>query len=318
MTYRQRAGKGFPAHGRRTGDLITFLIGIAHIMHYLTRRIAFEASHHYHIPDISDAENYALFGPTANPNGHGHNYVVEVTVKGDIQPENGMVINIVEVNRLLEDRVVAYYDHKHINHQHPVFGNNPSLQPTSENLAIEIWKALEPHLKGARLHCVKLYENSTLSANYYGEDEMVYLTKVYEFSASHRLHSPYLSDAENEEIFGKCNNQHGHGHNYILEVTVTGAVDQRTGMIADLDFLDETVQKQVYARFDYKHLNHDTLEFETLNPTSENFVKVLWDLLEPSLSPVRLHRLRLRETPKNYFDYYGDEPTDESPSCRID
>ena len=102
---------------------------------------------------------------------------------------------------------------------------------------------------------------------------MVYLTKVYEFSAAHRLHSPYLSDVENEEIFGKCNNQHGHGHNYVLEVTVAGAVDQRTGMIADLDFLDETVQKQVYARFDYKHLNHDTVEFETLNPTSENFVK---------------------------------------------
>ena len=76
-------------------------------------------------------------------------------------------------------------------------------------------------------------------------------------------------------------------------------------MIASLDLLDEVVQKQVYARFDYKHLNLDTPEFETLNPTSENFVKVIWDVLEPNVHPVILHRLRLRETPKNHFDYYG-------------
>ena len=135
---------------------------------------------------------------------------------------------------------------------------------------------------------------------------MIYLTKVYEFSAAHRLHSHALSDEENREIFGKCNNPAGHGHNYILEVTVKGDVDERTGLVAGLDFLDEVVQKQVYTRFDYKHLNIDAPEFEILNPTSENFVKVLWDVLEPNLRPVALHRLRLRETPKNHFDYYGE------------
>ena len=93
---------------------------------------------------------------------------------------------------------------------------------------------------------------------------MVYLTKVYEFSSAHRLHSHVLSDEENREIFGKCNNPSGHGHNYVLEVTVKGEVDLRTGLVAGLNFLDEVVQKQVYTRFDYKHLNLDTSEFENL------------------------------------------------------
>lgn len=276
-------------------------------MHYLTRQIAFEASHYYRIPELSDTENYALFGATANPNSHGHNYVLEATVKGQISSEHGMVINITDLDKLLKEEVVAYYDHKHINLQHPDFVHNPHLQPTSENLAIQIWYAIEPQLKGTILHRIRLYEDSTLFADYYGERQMVYLTKIYEFSASHRLHSPQLSDTENEEIFGKCNNFYGHGHNYVLEVMIKGEVDPRTGMIADLDYLDETIQKQVHGRFDHKHLNLDAPEFEELNPTSENFVKVLWEVIEPSLQPIQLHRLRLRETPKNHFDYYGNE-----------
>ena len=276
-------------------------------MHYLTRQVAFEASHYYRIPELSDAENYAVFGATANPSSHGHNYVLEATIKGTVNPEDGMVINITDLDKLLKDQVIAYYDHKHINIQPPAFANNPHLQPTSENLAIRMWQAIEPHLKMATLHCIRLYEDSTLFADYYGEEQMVYLTKVYEFSASHRLHSLHLSDADNREIFGKCNNLYGHGHNYALEVTIKGEVDSRTGMVADLNFLDEMIQKQVYTRFDHKHLNLDTPEFENLNPTSENFVKVIWDIIEPNLKPIRLYRLRLKETPKNYFDYYGDE-----------
>ena len=90
-------------------------------MYYLTRQTAFEASHSYRIPELSDEENYRLFGQTANPNGHGHNYVVEVTIKGTVSAEHGMVINIADLDRLLKDQVLAYYDHKHINYQHPAF-----------------------------------------------------------------------------------------------------------------------------------------------------------------------------------------------------
>ncbi len=287
-------------------------------MHHLTRQVAFEASHYYRIPELSEAENYALFGATANPNSHGHNYVLEVTVKGDVAPEHGMVVNIAILDGLLKERVVADYDHKLINHQHPVFANNPDLQPTCENLAIQIWRTIELYLKEATLHRVRLYEDSTAFADYYGEGKMVYHTKVYEFSASHRLHSLELGDAENQRIFGKCNNPHGHGHNYVLEVMIKGEVNPRTGLVTDLGFLDRIMEKQIYARFDFKHLNLDTPEFETMNPTSENFVKVLWDILEPHLKPVKLYRLRLRETARSNFDYYGEQRlTDENFSSGV-
>ena len=275
-------------------------------MYYLTRQTAFEASHYNRIPELSDAGNLKLFGAAANPNSHGHNYILEVMVKGAVNADDGMVINLVTLDGLLKTEVLANYDHKHLNRQHPVFAGDPHLQPTCENIAIEIWQRLLPSLPDRMLHRVRLYESATSFADYYGEGQMVYLTKVYEFSSAHRLHSHVLSDEENREIFGKCNNPSGHGHNYVLEVTVKGEVDLRTGLVAGLNFLDEVVQKQVYTRFDYKHLNLDTSEFEKLNPTSENFVKVLWDVLVPNLRPVVLHRLRLRETPKNHFDYYGE------------
>ena len=275
-------------------------------MYYLTRQTAFEASHYNRIPELSDAGNLKLFGAAANPNSHGHNYILEVMVKGAVNADDGMVINLVTLDGLLKTEVLANYDHKHLNRQHPVFAGDPHLQPTCENIAIEIWQRLLPSLPDRMLHRVRLYESATNFADYYGEGQMVYLTKVYEFSSAHRLHSHVLSDEENREIFGKCNNPSGHGHNYVLEVTVKGEVDLRTGLVAGLNFLNEVVQKQVYTRFDYKHLNLDTSEFEKLNPTSENFVKVLWDVLAPNLRPVVLHRLRLRETPKNHFDYYGE------------
>ncbi len=274
-------------------------------MYYITRQTAFEASHYHRIPGLSDAENFECYGPAANPNSHGHNYVLEVMLTGNLG-EDGMVINLTTLDAVLKTEVLANYDHKHLNHQHPVFSKNPYLQPTNENIAVEIWNRLAAVLPQGLLHRARLYQNSTQFVDYYGERQMVYLTKVYEFSAAHRLHSHALSDAENRNIFGKCNNAAGHGHNYVLEVTVKGTVDAKTGLVARLNLLDETVQKHVYARFDYRHLNLDTPEFKTLNPTSENFVKVLWDILQPNVAPVTLHRLRLRETPKNYFDYYGE------------
>jgi 6-pyruvoyltetrahydropterin/6-carboxytetrahydropterin synthase len=280
-------------------------------MHYLTRQVAFEASHALRIPELSDKENYELFGPAAND--HGHNYVVEVTIKGMVSDNDGMVINLAHLDQLLRDQVLTHYDHKYINLQHPVFANDSHLQPTAENIAIEVWNTFESRSKSANLYRVRIYEDTALFADYFGEKRMVYLTKVYEFSASHRLHSQLLSDDENRKTFGKCNNPHGHGHNYVLEVMVKGEVHPKTGMVVDSGFLDEIVKNQIHARFDHRHLNLDTPEFEALNPTSENFVKVIWNLLEEPLKPIILHRLRLKETPRNHFDYYGESPEVDCP-----
>lgn len=135
------------------------------------------------------------------------------------------------------------------------------------------------------------------------------LTRVYTFSAAHRLHNPGLNDAENRALFGKCNNVHGHGHDYRLEVTVTGAVDALSGMIVDLGVLDRVVTERIIERWDHRHLNLDVAEFAHLNPTSENVVRIAWDMLAPAVAPVRLSRLVLWETPKSSFEYRG--PSDE-------
>jgi 6-pyruvoyltetrahydropterin/6-carboxytetrahydropterin synthase len=133
---------------------------------------------------------------------------------------------------------------------------------------------------------------------------MVYLTKIFTFSAAHRLHNPGLSTGENRNLYGKCNNPYGHGHNYQLEVTVKGEVDEQTGMSIDLGKLERVVEEQVIERFDHRHLNEEVEEFRDLNPTSENVVRVIWDLLQPRLPC--LSRLTLWETPKSRFEYHGE------------
>ena len=132
------------------------------------------------------------------------------------------------------------------------------------------------------------------------------LTRSYEFSAAHRLHSARLSDEKNHEIFGKCNNPYGHGHNYTLEVTVQGEIDERTGMMVDLGYLDGIVEEHVVRRYDHKNLNLDIPEFRELNPTSENLVKVIWERLTPYLKHPPLYKVTVRETDRNAFSYYGD------------
>ena len=130
------------------------------------------------------------------------------------------------------------------------------------------------------------------------------LTRRYKFAASHRLHSPDLNEEENQRIYGKCNNPFGHGHNYTLEVTVTGPVDAATGMIANLGDLDPFVEREVIEAFDYKYLNEDVTEFQSLVPTTENVCREIYRRLE-SFPAARLERVRIEETSKNSFEYDG-------------
>jgi 6-pyruvoyltetrahydropterin/6-carboxytetrahydropterin synthase len=140
---------------------------------------------------------------------------------------------------------------------------------------------------------------------------MVYLTRRYRFAAAHRLHSGALSEDENHRVYGKCNNPYGHGHNYVLEVTVGGPVDPATGMVMDLGLLDETVERKVLERFDHKHLNLDVENFRNLVPTTENLCIEIYKLLRTELEAsngarsARLKGVRLEETNSNFFEYEG-------------
>ncbi|RME41388.1 MAG: 6-carboxytetrahydropterin synthase [Planctomycetota bacterium] len=135
---------------------------------------------------------------------------------------------------------------------------------------------------------------------------MVELTRAFEFSAAHRLWSETLSDEENLRIFGKCSNPHGHGHNYVLEVTVGGTPDEVTGTLIGPPELDRVVRERVIDPFDHKNLNVEVPEFCTINPSVENIARVIWDRLVEVLGPQRLARVRVWETAKTYAEYAGD------------
>jgi 6-pyruvoyltetrahydropterin/6-carboxytetrahydropterin synthase len=127
----------------------------------------------------------------------------------------------------------------------------------------------------------------------------------YRFAASHRLHTEQLSDQENRRVFGKCNNPYGHGHNYTLEVMVSGAVNEKTGMVCNLVDLDEFVRGQILERFDHQNLN--TLpEFARAVPTTENLCVLIYDILQRGFRGAHLEKVRFEETMMNSFEYWGE------------
>jgi 6-pyruvoyltetrahydropterin/6-carboxytetrahydropterin synthase len=131
---------------------------------------------------------------------------------------------------------------------------------------------------------------------------MIRITRKLEFSAAHFYHNPDLSPEENRRIFGKCNNPHGHGHNYVLEVTIAGDPDPKTGMILDLKELKEILDREVTQRLDHRHLNYEVPELAGKIPTCEEIASVLWRILEPKIRHGRLDRLRLYESPDLFVD----------------
>jgi|SRR5271165_873765 len=131
-----------------------------------------------------------------------------------------------------------------------------------------------------------------------------HLTRRYIFSASHRLHSDELSEEQNHATYGKCNNPYGHGHNYALEVTVSGQVNPQTGMVCDLADLDETVRREVLERFDHENLNVRQ-EFASAVPTTENLSAAIFNILQQNFTTAHLEKVRLEETMMNSFEYSG-------------
>jgi len=135
---------------------------------------------------------------------------------------------------------------------------------------------------------------------------IAHLTRRYRFSSSHRLHSPDMSPEENLATYGKCNNPHGHGHNYTLEVTVSGPVDPATGMVCNLLDLDGFVEREVLSRFDLQNLNM-LQEFAQLVPTTENLSVEIYEILQRGFQKAHLERVKLEETMLNSFEYTGGE-----------
>ncbi|MBL1175815.1 6-carboxytetrahydropterin synthase [Pantanalinema sp. GBBB05] len=268
----------------------------------INRRAQFSASHRYWLPELSDAENLERFGACTRSPGHGHNYVLYVSMAGELD-EYGMVLNLSDVKHVIKQEVTSQLDFAYLN---DVWVEFQQTLPTTENIARVIWQHLSPHLPLVR---IQLFEHPELWSDYYGNDMEAYLTISTHFSAAHRLARPDLSFEENCEIYGKCARPNGHGHNYHLEVTIKGEVDPRTGMIADLVAFQKAVDTYVVEPFDHTFLNKDIPYFANVVPTAENIAVHIRDLLQEPICQIgaQLHKIKLIESPNNSCEVYASE-----------
>lgn len=278
----------------------------------ITRRAQFSASHRYWLPELSEAENFERFGPTARAPGHGHNYVLYVSMVGQLD-EYGMVLNLSDVKHTIKQEVTAHLDFAHLN---DVWLEFQQTLPTTENIARAIWHRLAPHLP---LTNIQLFEHPELWADYQGNSMEAYLTLSTHFSAAHRLAHPDLSFEENCEIYGKCARPNGHGHNYHLEVTVKGEIDPRTGMIVDLAALQNAIDDSVVEPFDHTFLNKDIPYFAKVVPTAENIAVYIRDLLQEPVKNLgaQLHKIKLIESPNNSCEVYCTNSVSESGTVSV-
>jgi 6-pyruvoyltetrahydropterin/6-carboxytetrahydropterin synthase len=265
----------------------------------VNRRAKFSASHRYYLPELSPEENWQRFGANSRFPGHGHNYELYVSLVGELD-EYGMVLNLSDVKKVIKTEVTSQLDYSYLNDTWSEF---EQILPTTEHIAKVIWDRLAPHLP---LVEIKLYEHSQLWVNYQGNNMEATLSIQTHFSAAHRLALPELSLEENTEIYGKCARTHGHGHNYHLEVSVTGEMDDRTGMIVDLGDLQKVIDEYVVEPFDHTFLNKDIPYFAQVVPTAENIAVHIAQLLQEPIAQlgVELDKIKLIESPNNSCEIF--------------
>ena len=245
----------------------------------LTKRIEFAAAHRYVKPEWDEAKNRAVFGPCYNPPAHGHNYMLEVTVSGEVDSKTGMVINLFDLKRVLL-AVIEEFDHKNFNLDMPYFNDRI---PTSENIARVLWSKLEPQQDIGTLHAVRLYEDEDLYAEITaaGGLDVASVTRRYSFTA---VQDDYQ------------------GREWDCFVTVHGPIDPVTGMVMDIGALDRLVQGQVVQAFNRKDLCQ---VFGTTTVMGEQLVKQIWTTLSAGIPARKLSNVRLVQSRDLSFDYAG-------------
>lgn len=273
----------------------------------ISRRALFSASHRYWLPELTEAENQQRFGLCAQAPGHGHNYVLFVYMAGELD-EYGMVLNLSDVKHVIKKEVTSQLDFSCLNN---VWSEFQQTLPTTENIARVIWQRLAPHLPIVR---IQLFEHPELWVDYLGNGMEAYLSISTHFSAAHRLARPDLSYEENCEIYGKCARPNGHGHNYHLEVTVKGEMDERTGMIVDLGALQKAIDDYVVEPFDHTFLNKDIPYFAEVVPTAENIAVYIAKLLNQPIRELgaELYKVKLIESPNNFCEVYAADLAKDS------
>jgi 6-pyruvoyltetrahydropterin/6-carboxytetrahydropterin synthase len=245
----------------------------------LTKRIEFAAGHRYIKAEWDEAKNRAVFGPCYNPPAHGHNYMVEVTVSGEVDPKTGMVVNLFDLKRVLLD-VLEEFDHKNLNLDMPYFEGRI---PTSENLACVLWTKLDTQKSIGTLHAIRLYEDEDLYADVTAAAglNVASVTRRYSFTA--------VQD-------GKP------GPEWDCFVTVHGTIDPVTGMVADIGALNRVFQEKVMQTLAHQDLRQ---AFGGQPVAGEQLVEYIWKQLTSSFSSGRLSNVRLVQSRDLSFEYAG-------------
>jgi 6-pyruvoyltetrahydropterin/6-carboxytetrahydropterin synthase len=277
------------------------------------RRAQFSASHRYWLPELNEAENKKLFGACTNFPGHGHNYTLYVSLAGELD-KYGMVQNLSNVKRVIKEEVTSQLDYAYLNDAWSEF---QETLPTTENIARVIWQRLAPHLP---LVNIQLFEHPELWADYKGNGMEASLSVGTHFSAAHRLALNELTQAENDEIYGKCARPHGHGHNYHLEVSVVGEIDPHNGTIVDLGELQKVIDNYVVEPFDHTFLNKDIPYFAEVVPTAENIAVRIAQLLQEPIAKlgVELDRVKLIESPNNSCEIFCRKTNFNTKAIEVD
>ena len=284
----------------------------------ITRRACFSASHRYWLPELSEEENRASFGPCSIAPGHGHNYELIVSMEGLLN-EYGMVLNLSNVKKAIKKEITSQLDFHFLNnvwHEFDISKPEGCL-PTTESLVRIIWERLKPHLPIVGL---RLYENPSLWSDYQGNAMKAYLTIQTHFAAAHRLAREDLPQIENEKIFGKCARPNGHGHNYLVDITVRGSINPRTGMICDLSKLEKIIDDLIVEQYDHTFLNKDIPYFSNCVPTAENIALHISDELNLPIKAIgaELHKIKLQESPNNAAEVYAENNILENHPKKIE
>lgn len=241
--------------------------------------------------------------------GLGRYYELQVCCRGEADPVTGYFLNIREIDEAVREHVLPDLEQWVSGPQ-----QDPYDAPMGE-LMRRMFSLLEQPL-GDKVAHITLQLTPMFSLTLRSDHmDRILIRQQYEFSAAHRLHVDSLSDEKNREVFGKCNNPAGHGHNYRLEVAVSAPIDPQGGILS-AEELDSIVARHAVEPLDHKHLNLDVPEFRELNPSVENIAKVIWDRLQPAIPPAgpadgaRLHEISVWETSKTVCTYRG--PSDSA------
>ncbi len=223
---------------------------------------------------------------------------LQAIVSGDIEPVSGYVCGTKDIDRVLHGHAVGYF-------RDVVSGEGGSVHPAGA--MVSLWGIIASNVPSSVcLEQLTLHVTPHLSfAVERSSSTMVSISYDFEFSAAHRLYCDELSEEENERLFGRCANPKGHGHNYVVRVTVRGKPDTGRGTIISLDEFTRIVNERIIDRFDHKHLNEDCVEFAEVNPSVENITRVIFEKLEGAFGRAELARVRVYETPKTYAEFGG-------------